>query len=102
METVKEKYPSEEAVRYTSVSGFIFLRFFNTAIIAPNAFNLDVGFQNENAKRKFTLIAKTMQNLANLTEFGRKETYMQPINPFIICQIPEMKRFLEKVSSPVD
>lgn len=102
VDTVKEKYPSEEAVRYTSVSGFIFLRFFNTAIIAPNSFNLDVGFQNENAKRKFTLIAKTMQNLANLTEFGRKETYMQPINPFIICQIPEMKIFLEKVSSPVD
>jgi hypothetical protein len=45
-----------------------------------------------------TLIAKTLQNLANLVTFGQKEPFMADMNPFIEQRIPDMRRFLERAS----
>jgi hypothetical protein len=48
--------------------------------------------------RNLILVAKTIQNLANMSEFGQKEPYMQPINSFIIKQRGDMQAFLDAVS----
>lgn len=61
-------------------------------------YDLDAGVLDEKAKRKLTLVAKTLQNLSNLAEFGKKEVYMHPVNAFITQQIPNMKAFLDHVS----
>jgi hypothetical protein len=96
---VIEKFPDHENVRYTSVSGFLFLRFFAPAILGPTLFGLKVGIQDPVSSRKLLLIAKTLQNLSNLVEFGQKEPFMEPMNAFIKEKIGEMKKFIDKVSN---
>ena len=100
--SVIERFPDDELVKYTSVSGFLFLRFFTPAILGPPLFHLNVGNFDERAKRKFTLIAKTLQNLSNLSEFGKKEPFMEPLNGFIASKIPLMKGFLECITDASD
>jgi Ras GTPase-activating protein 1 len=49
---------------------------------------------DEKTGRTLTLLAKTLQNLANLVEFGQKEPYMLPMNEMIQRKMPEMKQYL--------
>ena len=95
---VRKKFPLEEMAKYTSVSGFLFLRFLTPAILGPSLFHIKIDRCDEQVKRKFTLIAKVIQSLSNLSEFGKKEPFMEPINEFIKMKIPLMKEFLESVS----
>ncbi|KAJ2996628.1 hypothetical protein HDV02_006326 [Globomyces sp. JEL0801] len=97
--TVLEKFPDSDVVKYTAISGFIFLRFFAPAILGPSLFGLKVGNQDATSARKLLLIAKTLQNLSNLVEFGQKEAFMEPMNSFILSQIDDMKKFIDTISS---
>jgi len=45
------------------------------------------------------MIAKCLQNLANLVEFGAKESYMEVVNPFILKNKERMVVFLDHLSS---
>ena len=96
---MSSKFPGEDMVRYTSISGFIILRFFAPAILCPPLFGLKTGILDAPATRKLTLIAKTLQNLGNLVEFGQKEAYMEPMNVFINSKVGQMKRFLDEISN---
>merc|ERR1712029_1127368 len=64
------------------VSGFIFLRLLCPAILNPRSFNLLSEPPPPAAARSLVMIAKCLQNLANLVEFGAKESYMEVVNPF--------------------
>ena len=44
------------------------------------------------------MIAKCLQNLANLVEFGAKESYMEVVNPFILKNKERMVVFLDHLS----
>ena len=44
------------------------------------------------------MVAKCLQNLANLVEFGGKEPYMEVVNPFIIKNRERMVIFLDHLS----
>ena len=48
--------------------------------------------------RSLVMIAKCLQNLANLVEFGGKETYMEVVNPFILKNKERMVVFLDHLS----
>lgn len=101
-EKCKSKYPGDIA-RYTAVSGFIFLRFFCPAILAPKLFNLAPDHPGIKQTRYLILIAKTLQNLANLVEFGSvKEEFMKPMNEFVLANMENMKNFIDKLSSIPD
>lgn len=84
-------------VTYTSVSGFLFLRFLCPAILNPKLFGLLRDHPRPRAQRTLTLIAKSLQALANLSSIGKKETWMEPMNRFLTAQRQPFKDFLDAV-----
>ncbi|KAL8714026.1 MAG: hypothetical protein Q9220_002172 [cf. Caloplaca sp. 1 TL-2023] len=102
-------------ITYSSVSGFLFLRFFCPALLNPHLFGLLKGshcwplaypVQNANksvdhprpqAQRTLTLISKTLNTLANLGTFGSKEPWMEPLNGFLNTHRPGFKTFVDNI-----
>jgi hypothetical protein len=100
-------------VQYTSISGFLFLRFFCPAVLNPKLFGLAAGqsphtvpdpeiltradHPPERAKRTFTLIAKSLNALANMAKFGTKEVWMEPMNKFLTAATPDFRRFIDDI-----
>ncbi|KAJ1560603.1 hypothetical protein HK405_006534, partial [Cladochytrium tenue] len=69
--------PRASDSRYSVVSGFLFLRFFCPAVLSPNLFGIVADYPAPGAARNLTLVAKIIQNLANLSDFGNKEQFMK-------------------------
>ncbi|KAK6500377.1 hypothetical protein TWF481_010720 [Arthrobotrys musiformis] len=84
---------------YSSVSGFLFLRFFCPAIMNPKMFGLLKDHPGTRAQRTLTLVAKSIQGLANMTTFGVKEPWFEPMNEFLVEHNGEFKRFIDSVSA---
>lgn len=55
-------------------------------------------YPNERAARNLTLVAKTLQTLANFTRFQGKEAFMEFLNDFLEQEAPNMKAFLRAIS----
>ncbi|KNC51598.1 uncharacterized protein AMSG_07506 [Thecamonas trahens ATCC 50062] len=91
--------PEHANVRYIAVSGFLFLRFFVPAILTPKVFDFSSEQPSKTSARTLTLVAKTIQNLGNLVQFGKKEAFMADANPFIVENIEAFKTFIDSVSS---
>ena len=101
------------SVSYSSVSGFLFLRFFVPAILNPRLFgllkgtsyssnfrvNADIRVEEPKprAKRTLTLVAKSLQTLANMATFGTKEPWMEPMNSFLTQHRESFKKFIEDI-----
>jgi len=88
-----------EIIKYTVIAGFLFLRFFNPAILGPKQFKLMTTYPPQIPSRNFTLIAKCLQNIANLVPFGQKEPYMLPLNTLIESKFQVMQQFLDFAST---
>ncbi|PSS27502.1 hypothetical protein M430DRAFT_80021, partial [Amorphotheca resinae ATCC 22711] len=86
-------------VAYTSVSGFLFLRFFCPAILNPKLFGLLPDHPQPKAQRTLTLIAKSLQALANLSTFGQKEEWMEPMNKFLTSHRQGVKDYIDDICS---
>ncbi|MCJ1285088.1 hypothetical protein MMC26_004426 [Xylographa opegraphella] len=86
-------------VAYSSVSGFLFLRFFCPAVLNPKLFGLLKDHPRPRAQRSLTLIAKALQTLANMTSFGSKEPWMEPMNAFLTTHRQDFKEFIDAVCS---
>ncbi|XP_014259409.1 ras GTPase-activating protein 1 [Cimex lectularius] len=97
--SVMGKWPHERFVRTRVVSGFIFLRLLCPAILNPRQFNLISEPPPLMASRSLIMVAKCLQNLANLIEFGGKEPYMEVVNPFILKNKERMVVFLDQLSN---
>jgi len=96
---VTARWPAERLVKTRVVSGFIFLRLLCPAILNPRQFGLLSEPVPPPAMRSLVMIAKCLQNLANLVEFGGKEPYMEVVNPFILKNKERMVVFLDHLSS---
>ncbi|XP_058821414.1 ras GTPase-activating protein 1 isoform X2 [Topomyia yanbarensis] len=94
--------PNERLVRTRVVSGFIFLRLLCPALLNPRQFSLVGETPHQMATRTLIMVAKCLQNLANLVEFGGKEPYMEVVNPFILKNKERMIVFLDQLSSVTD
>ncbi|KAI0811470.1 hypothetical protein GGR55DRAFT_688578 [Xylaria sp. FL0064] len=86
-------------VNYTSVSGFLFLRFICPAILNPKLFGLLRDNPRPRAQRTLTLIAKGLQALANLSSFGKKESWMEYMNRFLGHHRQSFKNFIDQLCS---
>ncbi|SPP86437.1 blast:Ras GTPase-activating protein 1 [Drosophila guanche] len=95
---VMAKWPTERLVRTRVVSGFIFLRLLCPALLNPRQFGLVSETPQTAATRSLIMVAKCLQNLANLIEFGGKEQYMEVVNPFILKNKERMIVFLDQLS----
>ena len=106
-------------VTYRSVSSFVFLRFLIPAILDPRLYGLLNGMYlkatqphcvanrcprkdnpHSQTRRTLTIIAKSIQSLANISSFKVKEPWMEPMHQFLKASKPEMKSFLDDISSP--
>ncbi|MBW0469189.1 hypothetical protein O181_008904 [Austropuccinia psidii MF-1] len=94
--TVQEKYP--ESV-FTSIGGFIFLRFINPAIVSPEVIDLDLPNDTREIRRSLVMITKVLQALSNSIRFGARESAMKSLNSFMAKNIYPMTRFLKDISS---
>jgi neurofibromin 1 len=81
------------------VGSFVFLRFFNPAIVAPDSENLCKPIENVKIRRALLLITKVIQNLANNVLFGAKEPFMIVLNSFLNDNIVKITTFLEEISA---
>ncbi|KAF8950097.1 hypothetical protein BGZ52_003735, partial [Haplosporangium bisporale] len=86
--------------RYTGVSGFVFLRLICPAILGPKLFHIVREHPEPRAHRTLTLIAKSLQGLANLVLFGTKESWMVPMNEFINENTQSLKDFIDQICIP--
>ncbi|KAL2758127.1 hypothetical protein ACRALDRAFT_2097462 [Sodiomyces alcalophilus JCM 7366] len=84
-------------VTYTSVSSFLFLRFICPAILSPKLFGLLRDHPQPRAQRTFTLIAKALQALGNISTFGKKEEWMEPMNKFLAAQRQGVKDYMDTI-----
>ncbi|KNC80926.1 hypothetical protein SARC_06734, partial [Sphaeroforma arctica JP610] len=94
--------PMKDDVTYVSLTAFLFLRFFCPALLNPSLFNLLDEPPEPSAARDMTLLAKTIQTLANMSSFSNKESFMLPMNEFLQAERPKMRQYLDFVSSPMD
>ncbi|XP_053154401.1 ras GTPase-activating protein 1 [Hemicordylus capensis] len=97
--SVQNKWPANTTMRTRVVSGFVFLRLICPAILNPRMFNIISDSPSPTAARTLTLVAKSVQNLANLVEFGAKEPYMEGVNPFIKSNKHQMIMFLDELGN---
>ncbi|XP_015759449.1 PREDICTED: ras GTPase-activating protein 1-like isoform X2 [Acropora digitifera] len=98
-QNVRDRWSENEIVRSRVVSGFLFLRLICPAIMNPKICNMMSETPSSCAARTLTLVAKCLQNLANLIEFGAKESFMTPVNPFILKNKEKMVNFLDELSN---
>jgi Ras GTPase-activating protein 1 len=103
LETVRTstitRFPDEAMVQYTSVSAFIFLRLICPAILNPKLFNMMPDLPSASTQRNLTLVAKVVQNMANMAEFGAKEPFMEVCNAHIQQQQAYTQRLLINLST---
>ncbi|RKO95737.1 Rho GTPase activation protein, partial [Caulochytrium protostelioides] len=96
------RFPNETNTHIVAVAGFVFLRFFAAAILGPRLFGLTEEYIDPKTARVFTLLAKTLQSLANLNLFGSKEPYMEDMNPFIQQNMQGMRDYIHTLTKRVE
>ena len=94
----EEKFPD---TRYTSVGGYIFLRYFCPSLISPENYGLSSKKLDASSRRMFILIAKILQNLANDVEFGAKERHMSQLNELITQNKEKIRQYFDEVAKPI-
>ncbi|KAI9849928.1 MAG: hypothetical protein M1837_000142 [Sclerophora amabilis] len=110
----EDRFELLRSVKYSSVSGFLFLRFFCPAVLNPRLFGLLKGefvtFRilhllpltsldnpRPKAQRALTLIAKSLQGLGNMSSFGIKESWMEPMNQCLTSHRQGFKDFIDAI-----
>ncbi|XP_040432457.1 rasGAP-activating-like protein 1 [Cygnus olor] len=94
---VEEQFPSaqHEEVRYFSISGFLFLRFFAPAVLTPKLFGLREQHADPRTGRTLLLLAKALQSIGNLGLQLGKEPWMAPLHAVLLPSVTRVKAFLD-------
>ncbi|XP_046990174.1 GTPase-activating protein isoform X1 [Schistocerca americana] len=105
-ELASTHFKDNKEVKYSVISGFIFLRFFAPAILGPKLFDLTTEQIDSQTNRTLTLISKTIQSLGNLVSSRSsqqtfKEEYMVAVHREFYTEkhIEAVRQFLEIISA---
>ncbi|XP_077043897.1 LOW QUALITY PROTEIN: rasGAP-activating-like protein 1 [Agelaius phoeniceus] len=102
---VEQRFPSaqHEEVRYFSISGFLFLRFFAPAVLTPKLFGLREQHAEPGTGRTLLLLAKALQSIGNLgLQLGQgKEPWMAPLNAVLLPSVTRVRAFLDALVTVV-
>lgn len=103
-EIATSRFPDNKEVKYSVISGFIFLRFFAPAILGPRLFDLTTKHIDSQVNRTLTLISKTIQSLCNLVTSRTtacKEQYMCSVYQefYTDTHVTAVRQFLEIISA---
>ena len=90
---IQIKYPNDPNAALTAITAFLILRFFNPAIVKASLKNME---EIERNTRKFVLISKIIQKLANFQLF--KEKSMICFNNFLEINFAKMKNYVDEIS----
>jgi hypothetical protein len=100
---VERKFPSDNNVKYTGVSGFLFLRFICAAILGPKMFDLKSDHPSPIPLKNLTVVAKTLQRIANMAPTTLTlEGCLGELEKFVENEKENMRSFLNKISTPND
>ena len=91
--------PEKQKISNTVVVACIFLRFFCAAVMSPSLFDIIKEYPSEKGARKLTLVAKTLQTLANFSRFENKESYLTFLNNWLEKEQNKMSEFISYVSN---
>ncbi|XP_022912697.1 GTPase-activating protein [Onthophagus taurus] len=105
-ECAMKHFPQNREVRYSVISGFIFLRFFAPAILGPRLFDLTSEQIDSQTNRTLTLISKTIQSLGNSVSCRSaqqlcKEDYMDQLYKKFCTEerVAAVRKFLDIIST---
>eukprot|EP00475_Leptophrys_vorax_P005128 TRINITY_DN1307_c0_g1_i1.p1 TRINITY_DN1307_c0_g1~~TRINITY_DN1307_c0_g1_i1.p1 ORF type:complete len:875 (+),score=221.44 TRINITY_DN1307_c0_g1_i1:59-2683(+) len=85
------------------VGGYVCLRYFSPAIVAPDAMNIITEKPTKIMRRNLVLIAKCLQNLSNGQYWGEhKAEYMVPLNSFIDDNRGKLTEYLMNLAAVDD
>jgi len=94
----KERFLDADKNQITSLlGGYIFLRFFNPAIVTPDAINLISIKPSRICRRNLTVIASVIQTLSNGLLFGDKAVHMKVMNPFLKRQSEFLQKYFDNL-----
>ncbi|KAI9027661.1 hypothetical protein CLU79DRAFT_697324 [Phycomyces nitens] len=87
--------------KYSAVGGFVILRLFGPAIVAPEntMFSKLTTSRTGNVRKLLLQATRIIQNLANNVFFGAKETHMIVLNDFLTSNIYKVAGFLREIST---
>jgi len=92
---VAAKFPGNAQL---CIGGWIFLRYFCPAIFTPMISGIVTTMPNEKSQRGLTLIAKTLQNIANNVTFGKKEDSLEWLNKFITNNLLACQDYFDELA----
>lgn len=98
---VQKKFPNERTVKFTGVSGFLFLRFICPAILGPKLFDMASDHPPPKVASNLTQIAKILQRIANMgpTSSNSDDPIIDERENFIEMNKQSMKSFLNIISN---
>ena len=82
------------------LGSFLFLRFYNPALIVPESYGIIKTKILPKVRQNLTLIAKVLQNLANGVSYGAQDPLMMPMNRFFIESEARLHHFFRQAASP--
>ncbi|ORZ22469.1 hypothetical protein BCR42DRAFT_406243 [Absidia repens] len=98
-DAVRLRFPES---KYTVVGGFVFLRLFCVAALAPEKqdFANDAIPRSRNTRKILLQANRVLQNLSSNILFGSKDSHMVVLNDFLTNNIYKVTTFLREISQP--
>ncbi len=79
------------------IGGFVFLRYINPVIVAPESINIVTKKPSPQARKNLMMVAKCMQNLSNSQFFTKDKKDLQPLNRFLTKNLEKIHRYFKEL-----